>query len=169
MYFLLLVLLFSGINFYSNVGTVIVGDQKCLEELETVSKGRILKMSHAEMSKQYPYLKFGDTDIGLFNKDGGVVNPRAQIDASVSVASKQGCDVIRDLVCDVVETTASSERILMVKTEGGKRLLARKVLLATNSFTNSRNLLERATVKFTASPQTVVLAEVDVADLDTLR
>ena len=168
-YFILLVLLFSGINFYSNVGTVIVGDQKCLEGLDTVSKDQVVKMSHAEMSKQYPYLKFGDTDIGLFNKDGGVVNPRAQIDASINVASKQGCDVIRDVVCDVVETTVSSERILMVKTEGGKRLYARKVLLATNSFTNSRNLLQGITVKFTASPQTVVLAEVSVDDLDTLR
>ena len=168
-YFLLLLLSFSGINFYSNVGTVIIGDQKCLEGLETVSKEGVVKMSQAEMSKRYPYLKFGDTDIGLFNKDGGVVNPRAQIDASISVASKQGCEVIRDVVCDVLETKYSSEKILMVKTEGGKRLYARKVLLATNSFTHSRNLLDGVKVKFTASPQTVVLAEVDGEDLDTLR
>ena len=114
-------------------------------------------------------MTFGDEDIGLFNQVGGVINPRAQIDASISVASKQGCDVIRDIVSHVTSKHESSGRIMILRTESGKTLHAKKVILATNSFTGSRNLLPEVKVRFEASPQTVVLAEVDPADLDKLR
>ena len=159
----------SGINFYADVGTLFVGDENILERYQKLAADQVDRREHSELLRRYPYLKFGDQDVGLYNHTGGIINPRAQVDASIVVASKQGCDIIRDIVCQVTKSDKSSGSIMVLKTESGKTFYSKKVVLATNSFTTSRDLLQGVKIKFDASPQTVVFAEVDASDVERLR
>ena len=160
---------YTGINFYSDVGSLFVGDHSILDKLEKQAAGDVQRCDHSYMQQKYPYLKFGHEDGGLFNFTGGVINPRAQVDAAITVASRQGCDIIRDIVCEVTKKDQSPDSVMVLKTERGGTYFAKKVILATNTFTSSRDLLPGPNVKFEASPQTVVFAEVDSKDLEQLR
>ena len=146
-----------------------MGHETILEKLQKMAAGDVDRCDHLDLIRKYPYLKFGQEDNGLFNYTGGVINPRAQVNAAIIAASKQGCDIIRDVVCQVRKKDETPGSIMMVKTERGNTYYSRKVVLATNTFTCSRDLLPGANVKFEASPQTVVFAEVDPADLERLR
>lgn len=159
----------SGINFYADVGALFVGDENILERYQKLAADQVDRREHSELLRRYPYLKFGDQDVGLYNHTGGIINPRAQVDASIVVASKQGCDIIRDIVCQVTKSDKSSGSVMVLKTESGKTFYSKKVVLATNSFTTSRDLLQGVKIKFDACPQTVVFAEVDASDLERLR
>ena len=156
-----------GIRFFSNVGTLWVGDAKSNEVFG--KRNGIEQLYPNELVRMYPYLKFGKDDVGYLDRGGGVINPRAQLAASILIASKNECDVIRDVVHSVSKADRSGSTIMILETENGKTIHAKQVILATNVFTGSRNLLSGVKVMFEASPQTVVFAEVAQKDLELLR
>ena len=152
--------------FYSDVRSLWVGDEKTHGKLA----GKDLEqLSSPDLMLKYPFLNFGEHDVGFLDRAGGVINPRAQVDASILIASKNGCDVIRDIVDHVSRTDHSGSHAMVLETENRKTVYAKHVILATNSFTGSRDLLAGARVKFEASPQTVVFAEVAKKDQKQLR
>ena len=92
------------------------------------------------------------------------------MDAALVIALKNGCDVIRDVVSVVFKRESATGTVMVVQTEGGKTIYAKRVVLATNTFTQTRQLLpDNVQLKFELMPQTVVLAEVDSEDLEKLK
>ena len=161
---------FSGISFYSDVGSLFVGDSNLQERLKKQAVDHVQSQDHSELLRKYPYLNFGEKDTAILNFVGGVVNPRRQVDAAITIASKNGCDVIRDVVSLVNKLEESDGTVMVLKTEGGKTIYSKRVVLATNVFTQSRDLLPGdIKLKFEPSPQTVVFAEVDPKDFERLR
>lgn len=160
----------SGICFYSEVGSLFLGDSRIQEQLNKLAPDHVQRQEYSKLLRKHPYINVGEKDTGLFNFVGGVVNPRRQVDAAITVALKNGCDVIRDVVSQVKKTEDSHGTAMVLETEGGKTIYSKKVVLATNVFTQSRALLpDNIKLKFEPTPQTVVFAEVDSEDLEKLK
>ena len=156
-----------GIKFYNPVGYMSIG---CQKYLDSHTNKDFVRLGREDLREKLGYMNFSDDDCALFDEQGGWINPRKLVDAEILVSSKHGCDVLRNVVCEITETYQDSVTRYTLRTERGTRLISRRVLLATNVFTMHRNLLPSNVVpKFYASPQTVVLGEVDNADLEILR
>ncbi|XP_064608310.1 uncharacterized protein LOC135472636 isoform X2 [Liolophura sinensis] len=140
----------SGIQFFSEVGFIWsgtdgnetlndVGNTKEAKETDTARR-----LTAAELQNLFPYFNYGKHDLGFYQKtNGGHISPRRMVLAQQTAAKQQGCDVIYEVVTQVVEDKMADENVMEVKTESGRCILAKKVLLATNAFTNLCDLLPR--------------------------
>ncbi|XP_060068773.1 uncharacterized protein LOC132548891 [Ylistrum balloti] len=163
----------SGVHFYETVGSLTVGTRisQYMNQTKNNAKnqGILFNMevlNNCQMKNKFPYFNFSSEDQGVMEENAGIINPRKMVMAQISVASKNGCDVIRETVTNIFRQPDGHSRI---KTETGRLIIARKVLLATNVFTELHNLLGNIRPLYVPMPQTVTLAEISPADAIRLR
>lgn len=96
-----------------------------------------------EMKKQFPFFDFNANDAGIYErKSSGFISPRNMIKAQLKLAQLNGCNVIIDVVSDITRILSEDkENIMEIKTDSGKKIMSKKVLIATGAFTSFRNLL----------------------------
>ncbi|KAJ8304174.1 hypothetical protein KUTeg_017757, partial [Tegillarca granosa] len=158
----------SGIKFYTEVGCLSAGDING-ELLSSMYKTAIengLNVEHYNkqtLKKRFPYLNFNPSDEALFEfHRAGHVSPRKLLTAQLSVAERNGCDIINDVVKHIQRKVGRDGSYIMeVKTETGRTITARKVLLAPGAYTTSRQLLPPQIVpNQTLTPLNVSLVEI---------
>lgn len=99
-------------------------------------------------------------------KHSGHISPRSLIKAQQIVAKRNGCDIIDDVVCDVIRQVAVDGSYFMeVCLESGKRCVARMVLVTAGAFINLRRLLGSSmTCDVKLCPITVAKVEISEQD-----
>ena len=100
-------------------------------------------LNRDELMQRFPYLDIGENNEGVLQlTKSGMVNPRKLVLALKTAAGLQGCAVIENIAEYILHKNLPGKgRILEVQLEDGQRILARKVLLCTNTFTNFKHLL----------------------------
>ncbi|WAR00805.1 hypothetical protein MAR_025177 [Mya arenaria] len=131
----------AGFKFYYEVGSLNIG-QACVCFNGKRSQDSVRKLENADMKKQFPYLVMNKTDRGeLETQNAGYINPRALVAAQKIIALRAGCTIIDDIAVSVDRVLAGTMYHMSVRTEGGRTILARRVLLATGGFSTFRDLL----------------------------
>ncbi|MEZ4864752.1 MAG: FAD-dependent oxidoreductase [Caldilineaceae bacterium] len=121
------------------------------------------RLTDSQVVAQFPFLYVPPGTMGLWERGAaGHINPRAMVQAQLTVAAQQGATIVRETV------TALSQRNGMVEltTDGGQRVQAKKVLIAAGSYTN--HLLPRP-LAMQRKARTVLLAEIDAAEAERLQ
>lgn len=141
-----------------------VGNTKEVNEIHTASR-----QTATELQNKFPYFNYGKHDFGYYQEtNGGHISPRRMVFAQQTAAKQQGCDVIHEVVTQVMEE--SDENVIRVKTESGRCILAKKVLLATNAFTNLCNLLPKGQrLNLWSNPSCVAFVEISDESARRLR
>ena len=111
----------------------------------------------------FPFFHFPDSSVALWEQGGaGYINPRAMVQAQLTVAAQQGVDIIDE----TVTTIDRSNGQWTVVTDTGQQYRAAKVLIAAGAYTNQ--LLAR---KLALRPRkaTVLLAQISDAEAARLQ
>ncbi|XP_038069465.1 uncharacterized protein LOC119738630 [Patiria miniata] len=131
----------SGVKFYKEVGFIFFGGVDAFyDTLDSFSEGVSLETA-ASVRSRYPYIdtgKDGPTAI-LSKRSAGYLDARKYVQAQLLVARRQGCDVMNDVVVHVAQVNQSGS--MLVETDSGRHITARKVLLCTGAFTPFMDLL----------------------------
>ncbi|XP_071486153.1 monomeric sarcosine oxidase-like [Diadema antillarum] len=169
----------SGIRFFHQVGCMSYTTPKRLARIQRL--GLPATFLNAEGISRF-YARFNrpshdklpKTDAthvaALERENAGYVNPRKYIAANITVAARNGCDVVTDVVNEVREVCDQCEggRYMQVVTSGGRGIRARRVLLCTGAFTNFGRLLPPGIeVDITLTTERAVFLE--VSDKDVAR
>jgi sarcosine oxidase len=163
----------SGIAYYHDVGHLAVGPQPegaedYVARLHTVAQelGVVYETYEAAaLRERFPALAFAAGCVGLYQPHtAGHVSPRAQVQAQTAVAAQQGATIIRETVHTVRQVKGGVE----VSTEEGHTYHGARVLVATGGFSNTKQLLPRP-LDMTVYPRTIVLAELDHAQVERLQ
>lgn len=105
---------------------------------------------------QFPALDFPDGFGVLVEPDpAGYINPRAMLQAQLTLAERQGTAVIRETVVDVRERAAG----VTVQTDSGGQYHAERLLVAAGAFTNFNRLLPRP-IPLKVKTETIILGRV---------
>ena len=151
----------SGVKFYSEIGCMLVGDSPDKQELLDVQRvGDQLGVAYerlpfANLKNKFPYLQFRENSCGLFEAaNAGFVNPRELIEAQLRIAQKNGAQVIRQTAVSIVPNSSH----VSVRTDDGKDLKAKKVIITAGAFTNCHRLLDEK-LSYQALARTVLLAK----------
>eukprot|EP01087_Luapelamoeba_hula_P018030 TRINITY_DN5752_c0_g1_i1.p1 TRINITY_DN5752_c0_g1~~TRINITY_DN5752_c0_g1_i1.p1 ORF type:complete len:464 (+),score=82.30 TRINITY_DN5752_c0_g1_i1:40-1392(+) len=137
------------------------------------------------IQREFPFLSLahisGDDALALFEPGGGWVSARGQVKAQQEAAKKARCTHIVDLVMNITEITEDgknsgqaenksiSSRSALITTATGRQILASKVLLATASQTNFRELLPSdKKLDLELLTQTIVFLELNEHDAKRL-
>lgn len=141
----------TGIEFAVDVGCLSVGDRGgnyITAVKDVVEKDHINAqvLSGADVRSQFPFLSISNRDEAVFESHfAGYISPRRLVKAQIAIAKKNGCqhiqEVVRSVTRVVVNTNRDADSVMEVTTDYGRRILARKVLVATGAFTTFRNLL----------------------------
>jgi sarcosine oxidase len=159
----------SGIDFYHEVGCLIVGPQRgghdpYIAQVATAAKGLGVEtdlLSAADLKQRFGYFDFGDTCEGVHEaRNAGYVNPRRLVEAQSVLAERAGARVIRQTVVSVREEPGSC----VVTTDDGAVYTAERVLVAAGGFTINENLLPRP-LDLKVYGRTVAFFEIPEADL----
>lgn len=145
-----------------------------LQKVEDVArKGQIPteKLENESLDHRFPFLDMRKDNHGILEtENAGYINPRKMVDAQKTMAARQGCTIIDDVVCRVTRIVQSDgSYVMLVETEGERAIRSKKVLLATGAFTNFRDLLAGTSPHQIITPLIVALVEVDKTDLQKLR
>jgi sarcosine oxidase len=163
----------SGIAYYHEVGHLAVGPrpdgaEDYIARLQAVAKdlGVVYETYEgAALPERFPPLAFAAGSVGLYQPHtAGHVSPRAQVQAQTAVAAQQGATIIRETVHAVRQVDGG----VAVSTEEGHTYRGARVLVAAGGFSNTKRLLPRP-LDMTVYARTVVLAEVDQAQVEQLR
>ncbi|XP_022103315.1 uncharacterized protein LOC110986037 [Acanthaster planci] len=130
----------SGISFHEECGFIFFGEVDAF--YDSIPEGLSLETA-VSIRGRYPYLDTGmDGPTAIFAKrNSGYLNARKYVQAQLLVARRQGCDIINAVVSLVTEDDQSVSGGMQVKTESGRCIMARKVLLCTGAFTPFKDLL----------------------------
>jgi len=138
----------------------------------TVSKQNIESkfFNYEDMKKTFPFFSLSDEDIGIYEyKNAGHISPRKLIDAQLSIASRNGCQIYHSIVSGVKRVSGASGNYYMeVKTESGQTYSAKKVLLTTGAFTSFNKLLGTEVVP-DMRPCPLTVAKVEISDRDAAK
>ncbi len=131
-------------QFYKEVGFIQFGD--CIEVFDSIPEGGV-QQSASSIQQPFPYIDIsadGPTGI-LAQTNAGYLVARDYVKAQTLVARRQGCDVISDVVNRVTGQSAGvdGDDHVLVETEGGKKVTAKRVLLCTGAFTQFKDLLPK--------------------------
>lgn len=163
----------SGIAFYHEIGHLMVGPEpphpeQYVERVQQVAAdlGVVYETyTDVGLKDRFPYLAFAPASVGMYQAhDAGHVSPRSQVLAQATAAQKQGATLIRE----VAEALHPTSHGMEVRTREGHRYRAEKVLVATGGFSNAKHLLPQP-LDITVNARTIVLMELDGADLERLR
>ena len=163
----------TGIRFYHEVGELVIGTKggEYMRSIEDSARktdllSSLTKYDYTTMKKVFPDMEFAKEDVALHHKtNSGYINPRKMVAAQIKVAQNNGCRVVRDVVMKI----NSLGHFFHVKTQSGKIILAKKILLATGAFTTLHPLMKEVCPSFIPMPQTVTLAEVSEDDAEKLK
>ncbi|XP_060558103.1 N-methyl-L-tryptophan oxidase-like isoform X1 [Ruditapes philippinarum] len=163
----------SGIKFYYEVGNLMVGGKTYLSKTDDVASRNAIPtefFDNKSLQHRFPYLRFTNNTLGSFEtQNAGHINPRRIVQAQKVIAAEQGCTIIDDVVNHVTRIVQSDGTYAMqVKTEEGRTILCKRVLLATGAFTTFKNLMPYMKPEQKLSPISVSLLEVDKSSLETL-
>lgn len=138
----------SGIDFYSEVGCLIVGPKRggqdpYVGQVEAAANqlGVAVEMlSDAALKSRFRYFDFGSDCEGVYEeKNAGYVNPRRLVEAQSLLAEKAGARVIRRTAVSVREESG----LAIVTTDDGAVYTAERVLVAAGGFSINENLVPR--------------------------
>lgn len=138
----------SGIDFYSEVGCLIVGPKRggqdpYVGQVEAAAHqlGVAVEMlSDAALKSRFRYFDFGSDCEGVYEeKNAGYVNPRRLVEAQSLLAEKAGARVIRRTAVSVREEGG----LAIVTTDDGAVYTAERVLVAAGGFSINENLVPR--------------------------
>lgn len=165
----------SGIDFYTEVGTLIIGTEGSdyMSKNESVIKEQNLKidtLTFLDMKKKFPYLNVSDDDYGMMETtDAGYISPRSLVKAQITVAVKNGCIYNPDVVNDVRRIVEKGNYLMVVQTDRNT-IFAKRVLLATGAFTPFRNILPSGLqLDLRLRPITVAKVKISTSDYKDLR
>ena len=158
----------SGIRFHHPVGGWHVAPTKApaVGQLEAVGRetgatfNRYPEPALSEVSRPYA---FQPGAAGVLEAGGaGYIQPRALVQAQVTMARQQGAEIITETAGKL----SKQGRLVEIETVEGQTYQAHKVLIAAGGFTN--HLLTRP-LDLRVRPLTVLLAELDSAEVDRLQ
>ncbi len=138
----------SGIDFYSEVGCLIVGPKRggqdpYVGQVEAAARqlGVAVEMlSDAALKSRFRYFDFGSDCEGVYEeKNAGYVNPRRLVEAQSLLAEKAGARVIRRTAVSVREEGG----LAIVTTDDGAVYTAERLLVAAGGFSINENLVPR--------------------------
>ncbi|MBB5278053.1 sarcosine oxidase [Rhizobium rosettiformans] len=138
----------SGIDFYSEVGCLIVGPKRggqdpYVGQVEAAAHQlgvSVEMLSDAALKSRFRYFDFGSDCEGVYEeKNAGYVNPRRLVEAQSLLAEKAGARVIRRTAVSVREEGG----LAIVTTDDGAVYTAERVLVAAGGFSINENLLPR--------------------------
>ncbi len=161
----------SGIEFYHEVGCLIVGPQRGGHDpyiAKVAAAADVLGvatdlLSAADLKQRFAYFEFGGACEGVHEpRNAGYVNPRRLVEAQSMLAEKAGAWVIRQMVVSVREEAGSC----VVTTDDGSVCTAERVLVAAGGFSINQNLLPRP-LDLKVYGRTVAFFEIADADLPT--
>ncbi len=153
----------SGIDFYREVGCLVVGDGSADPYISDVSRAAARLGVAAEaladdgLQRRFPYFSFPQGAEGIHEAQGaGHISPRRLVRAQSLLAERSGAT----LIPDVVRTIRDEGRKAVVTTVSGSRFTAEKVLLAAGGHSIAGDLLSRS-LDLRVYARTVVFFEVD--------
>ncbi len=138
----------SGIDFYSEVGCLIVGPKRggqdpYVGQVEAAARQlgvAVEILSDAALKSRFRYFDFGSDCEGVYEeKNAGYVNPRRLVEAQSLLAEKAGARVIRRTAVSVREEGG----LAIVTTDDGAVYTAERVLVAAGGFSINENLVPR--------------------------
>lgn len=159
----------SGIDFYSEVGCLIVGPKRGGQDpyvghVEAAARqlGVAVEMlSDAALKSRFRYFDFGSDCEGVYEeKNAGYVNPRRLVEAQSLLAEKAGARVIRRTAVSVREEGG----LAIVTTDDGAVYTAERVLVAAGGFSINENLVPRP-LDLKVYGRTVAFFEIPYEDL----
>lgn len=159
----------SGIDFYSEVGCLIVGPKRggqdpYVGQVEAAARqlGVAVEMlSDAALKSRFRYFDFGSDCEGVYEeKNAGYVNPRRLVEAQSLLAEKAGARVIRRTAVSVREEGG----LAIVTTDDGAVYTAERVLVAAGGFSINENLVPRP-LDLKVYGRTVAFFEISDEDL----
>jgi glycine/D-amino acid oxidase-like deaminating enzyme len=163
---------FTGISFYGEVGHLAVGQDEgasqdyltALKQVATELAIDVEILNHSALQAHFPYFQFYENAVGLWQwQQSGYLSPRRHVQAQArAVELLGGC-----LVAQEVRSVEPIPGGVRVGVAGGS-YTAKGAIVATGGFTHARNLLPQR-LQLTIRAHTVLLAEVDGADLERLR
>ncbi|KAL5018589.1 hypothetical protein ScPMuIL_004311 [Solemya velum] len=166
----------SGIKFYDERGTLWVGtnNEKNMDLLQRCATSQGIHCNtDAEMLRQkFNYIDLPPHEKWIFeSSNAGTISARGLVRAQQTVARRNGCEIIRDVVNKVTRCPdKAGEYSMRIVTDSGTEYFAKKVLLAPGAFTVSRDLIGpnlKLDVKLT--PIIVTLAEIGEQDAEMLQ
>lgn len=136
----------SGITFHYRSGGLRVSPDvtapgDTLNRAEQVGQtygARYQRLSASELTNQFPFLQVTPQTVGLWEQgEAGYINPRALVQAQLTIAARQGATIVRETA---TAFTADSQGVT-ITTNAGQQWQADKVLIAAGGYTN--HLIER--------------------------
>lgn len=161
----------SGVRFHFPVGGLRVSalpnnPNDSLGRAEAVGRelgAAYTKQTHNDLKNSFRYLYFPEGTVALWETgQAGYVNPRALAQAQLTVAVRQGADVVRETARDYAQVGG----VFTVRTDAGNQYQAPKLLLATGAYTN--HLLPRR-LDFHPRCATITLAQIAEAEAARLQ
>lgn len=161
----------TGISFYSEVGHLAVGQPsgpsgQYLAALEAVGSDLAVayeRLDNRALAQQFPYFNFAPDTIGLWQRtQAGYLSPRAHVQAQSAAVVQLGGQLIGQ---EALAIRASDRGVVVETATASYR--AKGAIAAAGGFTQARPLLPRP-LQLQVKAHTVLLAEVDPADLATL-
>lgn len=154
----------SGVKFHTGSGCLYVNPEGCdsyLKDAPVKAKSFGIRASfynsNLELSEAFPEFKFPSTASGMFEASpSGHINPLFLIKAQLTVFRKNGGTIIPETVTALEFKNGLAE----VRTRGGNRYRAHKIVLAAGAFSNFFGLAGKR-LGLTIKSETVILARID--------
>tara|TARA_B100000700_G_scaffold49726_6_gene52690 strand:+ start:123 stop:1313 length:1191 start_codon:yes stop_codon:yes gene_type:complete len=158
----------SGIEFYSEVGTLSIGTQDYYNELiSTYSKVPFEYKNHENFSLNEDLSKFHFPDNSKFileQKNAGHVSPRKLVSAQKQIFNNHNGDYVDDFVISINK----SNNTFTIRTKTNLEIKSNKILICAGGFTNFTNLLKND-LPTKIRGRTIVLGEVKTQLIDELK
>ncbi|RDD36955.1 N-methyl-L-tryptophan oxidase [Trichoplax sp. H2] len=126
-------------------------------------------LDHQQLKSKFPYFSFPPSCVGIYQpSQGGYINIRQHVIAQMTIAQKQGCTLIKEIVDRVDRDDRGQFKIV---TEKGNYLYSGKVILATGAFTPFKKLLPdpQKQLDIELMKETVVKLQVKDKDLQDMK
>ncbi|KAL5018588.1 hypothetical protein ScPMuIL_004310 [Solemya velum] len=166
----------SGLKFYDERGSLWVAsnNEKIIDLLQqcATSQGIHCNTDTEMLRQKFSFIDLPPHDKWIFeSSNAGAISARGLVRAQQTVARRNGCQIIRDVVNKVTRCPdKAGEYPMRIVTDSGTEYFAKKVLLAPGAFTVSRDLIDtnlKLDVKLT--PIIVTLAEIGEQDAEMLQ
>ena len=132
-------------------------DEGILSDSEDIES--LLLLDHTDLADRFAYLALSPGVVGYVEgAPSGYISPRGVVNAFVSSAAASGADVVQDQVTAV---DVHADRVEVV-ISSGRRIAARKAVLATGAFSNTTQFLPRP-VALRRKSETALMVELNLA------
>jgi len=157
----------SGIQFHHKVGclraTDLVEKTKTIDSVAQEFVPPYRRLSAVGCHETYPYLRFSDEFTAWDETgDAGYINPRALIQAQLTVTEDNGANIIRE----IVESLSQNDDEITIQTREGSTIQAKKILICAGGYTNT--LLDEK-LALTTKTHSILKVEVDADEVERLK